>query len=164
MSRSREPILSSLAAATGSSRAGKGLRGPEACWEGSCPVGTPPGKTISSLGVARAEGAAWREDTGEGRRHHPPWPLSQAPHSSRIFYDSDPMGIPLVGEAANPRPSEWERPPPGTEGEQGAFMEQHRGENVSFGGSRPDSHSGSDTSCVTLSELMNLSGPQCSYL
>lgn len=48
--------------------------------------------------------------------------------------------------------------------EQVAFMEQHGGKNVSFGGSRPGSHSGSDTSCVTLSELITLSGPQVSYL
>lgn len=139
-------------------------RPPKLAGRAAVSVGAPPGKNISTLGVAQAERAVWREDAGKGRGHHPHWPLSQAHHSSRIFYDSDPVGIPLVGEAANPRPSEWERPPTGTEGEQVAFMEQHRGKNVSFGGSRPDSHSGSDTSCVTLSELINLSGPQFSYL
>ena len=48
--------------------------------------------------------------------------------------------------------------------EQVAFMGQHRGKNVSFGGSRPDSHPGPDTSCVTLSKVINLSGPQFPHL
>lgn len=45
-------------------------------------------------------------------------------------------------------------------GEQAAFIEQHTGKNAGFAGSRPDSHPGSDASCVTLSKLINLSGPQ----
>lgn len=61
-------------------------------------------RNISPLGVARAERAVWREVAGKGRGHNPHWPLSQAHHSGRIIYDSDPMGIPLLGETANPRP------------------------------------------------------------
>lgn len=57
-----------------------------------------------------------REVAGKGSGHNPRWPLSQAHHSGRIIYDSDPMGILLHGEAANPRPSEWEHPHTGTEG------------------------------------------------
>lgn len=73
-------------------------------------------RNISSLGVAQAQRAVWREVAGKGRGHNPRWPLSQAHHSGRIIYDSDPMGIPLLGETANPRPSEWECPPTGREG------------------------------------------------
>lgn len=53
---------------------------------------------------------------------------------------------------------------PQGEREQVAFMEQHRGKNVSFGSSRPDSHPGPDTSCVTLSKLINLSGSPFPHL
>jgi hypothetical protein len=67
----------------------------------------------------------------KGRGHNPRWPLSQEHHSGRIIYDSDPVGIPLLGEAANPHPSEWDR------GEQVAFMEPHRGESVGCGSSKP---------------------------
>lgn len=73
-------------------------------------------KNISTLGVAQAERAVWREVARKGRTRNPCWRLSQAHHSSRIFYGSDPMGIPLLGEAANLHPFEWERPPTGTEG------------------------------------------------
>lgn len=120
-------------------------------------------KNIGTLGVAQAEKAAWREVAGKGRGHHPHWPPSQAHHSSRTFYDSDPMGIPLLGEAANPHPSEWEGPPTGTEGNKRHLWSSTE-KNASSGGSRPDSHSGSHTSCVTLCKLLDLSGPQFSYL
>lgn len=72
-------------------------------------------RNISALGVAQAERAVWREVAGKGRTEAA-LAFFPAHHSGRIIYDSDPMGIPLLGEAANPHPSEWEPPPTGTEG------------------------------------------------
>lgn len=108
------------------------------------------------LGVAQAERAKLREVAGKGRGHHPCWPLSQAHHSGGIIYDSDPVGIPLFGEAANPHPSKWGHPPRGT-GTSGVYGAA-QGKNVCFGGGRPDLYHSLDTFCMTFCKFIGLSG------
>lgn len=115
-------------------------------------AGTRLERSQRGLGVARAERAVWREVARKGRGHNSHWPLSWGHHSGRITYDSDPTGIFPLGRL--PVPPCWM----GTSshrdrGEQVAFMERHRGKNVSFGGRRPDSPPGPDTFLCDLQQV-----------